>query len=134
MAGKRKTRSASKASRSLDSCHETPLGQKERKAGRKAKDEKIGTVLYALPNLVRGTLRKRPSAHIKSPYVADVDIHTQSGDVEVLAHCPCLDVRKFPTYFGCDRYLITLPSGRCLSILFSSIMMTAIVIFVILHD
>ena len=54
--------------------------------------KETNVVLFALPKLVKGTLRKRPSAAIKSPYVADVDVHTQSGDVSVLAHCPCLDV------------------------------------------
>ena len=51
-------------------------------------------VLYTLPSkrIVHGTLTKRPSSAIKSPYVADALVKTEVGDVPVLAHAPMLDM------------------------------------------
>ena len=43
---------------------------------------------FQLPNLVRGTILKRPSATCKTPYVADVFI--EDTDETVLAHTPAL--------------------------------------------
>tara|TARA_B100001175_G_C19499472_1_gene637245 strand:- start:83 stop:916 length:834 start_codon:yes stop_codon:yes gene_type:complete len=43
---------------------------------------------YKLPNLVKGTILKRPSANCKTPYVADVFI--EENDETVLAHTPAL--------------------------------------------
>lgn len=58
--------------------------------------------LLDLGKLLRGTLVKRPSAVIKSPYVADVSIHkmgsantdsaTTAATSTLLAHAPALDV------------------------------------------
>lgn len=48
---------------------------------------KIIMALLALPNLIPGTVVKRPSAHIKSPYVADVQL---DDGTMVLAHTPML--------------------------------------------
>jgi len=43
-------------------------------------------MLHKLDNLIEGTVVKRPSRHIRTPYVADVLIN----DEEVLAHSPAL--------------------------------------------
>ena len=43
-------------------------------------------LLYTLPDLYEGTIIKRPSKHIKSPYVADV----LYDDTEYLGHTPSL--------------------------------------------
>ncbi|KAL7469919.1 hypothetical protein ACHAXS_010168 [Conticribra weissflogii] len=54
--------------------------------------------LLTLGKLVRGTLAKRPSTTIKSPYVADVTLFCPSkkkdseSSTAVLAHAPALDV------------------------------------------
>ena len=50
--------------------------------------------LLNLGKLVRGTLIKRPSASIRSPYVADVSIGKgkKSTSSTILAHAPALDV------------------------------------------
>lgn len=50
-----------------------------------------GTILYTIPNLVEGTVVKRPSALIKTPYVADV--HLELDDANHLGHSLSL---------GCD--------------------------------
>ena len=50
-------------------------------------------LLLDLGTLVKGTLVKRPSATIKSPYVYDVKIVDEDGNEKiVLAHSPALDV------------------------------------------
>lgn len=46
------------------------------------------TLLFKINNLIEGFVIKRPSAYIKSPYVADVN--TNNSDVSVLAHTPSL--------------------------------------------
>jgi DNA-binding sugar fermentation-stimulating protein len=48
------------------------------------------TLLYKLDNLIEGTVVKRPSRHIKTPYVADVKINEDVLKEEVLAHTPSL--------------------------------------------
>jgi hypothetical protein len=52
------------------------------------------TLLYKLDNLIEGTVVKRPSRHIKTPYVADVkineDVLNEELNEEVLAHTPSL--------------------------------------------
>ena len=64
--------------------------------------------LLTLGRLIRGTLIKRPSATIRSPYVADVKI--QGKKDTVLAHAPALDVGGlcFP---GSDVYVLERPPG-----------------------
>ncbi len=44
-------------------------------------------VLMHIPNLVKGSVTKRPSKHIKSPYVADVLLDT---GMEIIAHTAAL--------------------------------------------
>lgn len=44
--------------------------------------------LLNLGKLMRGTLVKRPSSTVRSPYVADVSLNKET----VLAHAPALDV------------------------------------------
>ena len=46
------------------------------------------TLLYKLNNLIEGTVVKRPSKYIKTPYVAD--IKCTNSDADVLAHSPSL--------------------------------------------
>ncbi|KAL7538980.1 LOW QUALITY PROTEIN: hypothetical protein ACHAXR_008949 [Thalassiosira sp. AJA248-18] len=50
--------------------------------------------LLSLGKLIQGTLVKRPSATIKSPYVADVSLFKgkKKSSTTVLAHAPALDV------------------------------------------
>jgi DNA-binding sugar fermentation-stimulating protein len=48
----------------------------------------ISNVLLEIPNLVKGSVVKRPSKHIKSPYVADVILC--DTDTEVIAHTAAL--------------------------------------------
>ena len=49
----------------------------------------MSVILYQYDNLVNGAkLVKRPSKHIKSPYIADIIINEN----ETLAHCPALGV------------------------------------------
>ena len=43
-------------------------------------------MLLKIDNLVEGQIVKRPSKHIKSPYVADI----KCGEVEILGHAPAL--------------------------------------------
>ena len=43
-------------------------------------------ILYTISQLHKGTIIKRPSAHIKTPYVADVTV----DNIEFLAHTPSL--------------------------------------------
>ena len=43
-------------------------------------------ILFTISQLQKGTIIKRPSAHIKTPYVADVTIE----NIEFLAHTPSL--------------------------------------------
>ena len=49
---------------------------------------KIDNVLLQIPNLIKGYVAKRPSKHIKSPYVADVVIC--DTNIEVIAHTAAL--------------------------------------------
>jgi DNA-binding sugar fermentation-stimulating protein len=54
-------------------------------------NEKIGknnNVLLHIPNLVKGYVAKRPSKHIKSPYVADVVLC--NSNTEIIAHTAAL--------------------------------------------
>jgi DNA-binding sugar fermentation-stimulating protein len=46
-------------------------------------------MLMKLDNLIEGQVSKRPSKHIKSPYVADIKCKSES-DKEILAHSPSL--------------------------------------------
>ena len=43
-------------------------------------------ILFTISQLHKGTIVKRPSAHIKTPYVADVTV----DNIEFLAHTPSL--------------------------------------------
>ena len=43
-------------------------------------------ILFTISQLHKGTIIKRPSAHIKTPYVADVTVE----NIEFLAHTPSL--------------------------------------------
>ena len=45
--------------------------------------------LFTINNIVEGSVLKRPSAHCKSPYVADVLINNDNNE-EVIAHAPSL--------------------------------------------
>ena len=76
--------------------------------------------LLNLGRLVRGTVLKRPSSQIKSPYVADVTL-LQSNDAKkkkkksaedtaVLAHAPALDVGGLCVP-GSEVYMSERPSG-----------------------
>lgn len=65
---------------------------KKRKGGA---TESLSTMppLLDIGKLVRGTLIKRPSSTIRSPYVADVSLNRKGSDeVIALAHAPALDV------------------------------------------
>ena len=72
--------------------------------------------LLDLGKLVRGTLIKRPSASIRSPYVADVSLFekgkkaSNSDDACVLAHAPALDVGGMCVPSS-DVYLSERPAG-----------------------
>ena len=63
---------------------------------------KFGHILYSyfdkeLENtLINGTVIKRPSASVKSPYMADVEIDNESNINKILAHTPSL---------GCNGYV-----------------------------
>ena len=50
----------------------------------------MSNLLFKLENLIEGTVVKRPSKYIKSPYVADVVVEDQS----VLAHTASLGCRS----------------------------------------
>jgi len=78
---------------------EQPNPRKRRKGGAAASTKRSAPgatmpPLLDLGKLVRGTLVKRPSASIRSPYVADVSLQTakKADDNLVLAHAPALDV------------------------------------------
>lgn len=47
-------------------------------------------MLYQLDNVISGSVVKRPSKHIKTPYVADVLVEASSISSEVLAHSASL--------------------------------------------
>lgn len=51
--------------------------------------EKMTNVLLHIPNLVKGYVMKRPSKHIKSPYVADV-VLCDDSNTEIIAHTAAL--------------------------------------------
>ncbi|KAL3798080.1 hypothetical protein HJC23_012371 [Cyclotella cryptica] len=70
-------------------------------------------LLFSLGTLVRGTLTKRPSTQIKSPYVADVSIIPTTDHHEptvVQAHAPALDVGGMCVP-GSEVYMSTRPPG-----------------------
>jgi len=48
--------------------------------------------LVSLGKLFQGRILRRPSEHIKSPYVADVKLDPEFGGAEVIAHAPMLDL------------------------------------------
>jgi DNA-binding sugar fermentation-stimulating protein len=48
--------------------------------------ELTGNLIHTIENITIGTIIKRPSRHIKSPYVADILVNGE----EKLAHCPSL--------------------------------------------
>ena len=50
--------------------------------------DEIKNVLLQIPNLVKGYVMKRPSKHIKSPYVADVVLC--DSNTEIIAHTAAL--------------------------------------------
>jgi DNA-binding sugar fermentation-stimulating protein len=50
--------------------------------------EEISNILLCIPNLVKGYVAKRPSKHIKSPYVADVVLC--DSNTEIIAHTAAL--------------------------------------------
>jgi len=50
--------------------------------------EEISNILLCIPNLVKGNVIKRPSKHIKSPYVADVLLC--ETNTEIIAHTAAL--------------------------------------------
>jgi len=50
--------------------------------------EEISNILMCIPNLVKGNVIKRPSKHIKSPYVADVLLC--ETNTEIIAHTAAL--------------------------------------------
>jgi len=50
------------------------------------------TLLLDIGPLVKGTLIKRPSSTIKSPYVADVELPSPNKNKSILAHAPALNV------------------------------------------
>lgn len=78
---------------------EQPNPRKKRKGGAAASTKRSAAgatmpPLLDLGKLVRGTLVKRPSASIRSPYVADVSLQAAKkadGNL-LLAHAPALDV------------------------------------------
>jgi len=49
---------------------------------------KYNMLLMKIDGLIKGTVAKRPSYFVKSPYVADIKL--TSNDIEVLAHTPAL--------------------------------------------
>ena len=51
--------------------------------------DEIDNVLFYIPNLVKGYVAKRPSKHIKSPYVADV-VLSDDTNTEIIAHTAAL--------------------------------------------
>jgi hypothetical protein len=58
------------------------------------KVDEMAILLLDIGPLVKGKLMKRPSASIKSPYVSDVVLLSETGEEleSVLAHSPALDV------------------------------------------
>ena len=78
-----------------------PIQTKAKKAPRKAAHKPIpdrspktspseACVLHSLGHACKGTLLRRPSSQVKSPYVCDVELAEGKG--VVLAHVPCLDM------------------------------------------
>lgn len=99
-----RTRSRSKL------CAEAP-SSKKRKVGSASNNMPS---LLDLGKLVRGTLIKRPSSSIRSPYVADVSLFQEgkkaSDDALALAHAPALDVGGMCVP-GSEVYLSKRPAG-----------------------
>lgn len=86
-------------------------------AKKKQKTTSAMPPLLDLGKLVRGTLIKRPSASIRSPYVADVSLFqkgkkksSDSDDTYALAHAPALDVGGM-CVAGSEVYLSERPAG-----------------------
>ena len=92
---------------------EAPSAKKQKKSGGSAlKSTETMPPLLDLGKLVRGTLVKRPSASIRSPYVADVSLF-QNGKKDsnvVLAHAPALDVGGM-CVSGSEVFLSERPAG-----------------------
>ena len=67
-------------------------------------------MLYEIPNLVKGHVEKRPSKHIKTPYVADV-IYDEK---EYLGHSPALGCGGLADA-GCSIYMapVTNEKSKC---------------------
>lgn len=109
--------------RSSHEANNTP-SSKKRKGGSTASvkrlasgNNKVSTMmpLLDLGKLVRGTLIKRPSASIRSPYVADVSLFPKGKKVKddaacALAHAPALDVGGM-CVTGSEVYLSVRPTG-----------------------
>ncbi|KAL7492537.1 hypothetical protein ACHAWT_001608 [Skeletonema menzelii] len=90
---------------------------KKQKKGDSASSKSTATMpLLDLGKLVRGTVIKRPSASIRSPYVADVSLFQKgkkasgSDNAYVLAHAPALDVGGM-CVSGSEVYLSERPAG-----------------------
>lgn len=64
-------------------------------------------ILHTLDTLYEGTILKRPSASIKSPYVADVDLE----GVSILGHTPSLGCCGLAD-IGSSVYMIKLPVDK----------------------
>jgi DNA-binding sugar fermentation-stimulating protein len=93
--------------RSVTSTSSSPI---KKAANTKQKNEhKLEAMqpLLDLGNLVRGTVVKRPSSQIKSPYVADVSLN---NDEIIQAHAPALDVGGMCVP-GSEVYMSTRPPG-----------------------
>ena len=48
------------------------------------------TSIYKIDNLIEGTIIKRPSKYIKTPYVADIQSHIPINDTNILGHTASL--------------------------------------------
>jgi len=92
----------------LDSSITTPTKEQNKRKSNSSVVYDNMPPLLTLGRLIRGTLIKRPSATIRSPYVADVKIPGKNDTV--LAHAPALDVGGlcFP---GSDVYMLERPPG-----------------------
>lgn len=117
------TASASAKRRSSGNKVSAEAPSKKRKGGstasskKRASGNKVATMppLLDLGRLVKGTLIKRPSASIRSPYVADVSLFQKGkkaskDDASALAHAPALDVGGMCVP-GSEVYLSVRPVG-----------------------
>ena len=92
---------------------EAPSAKKQKKSGGSALKSTETMPLLDLGKLVRGTLIKRPSASIRSPYVADVSLFKKGKKKDsnvVLAHAPALDVGGM-CVSGSEVFLSERPKG-----------------------